>query len=265
MKKKTIALIALLAGAGTAFSIVIYSNNFNGADGSALTTAGQWANAIKNQASKGSDLGHMAVSAYMNGSGQLVSGGQSGHGFRVDLTGLLTEPDLKITWTMTAPTANWVGIGFAGSTNTAAPNQSKLNDNDSLSGPWIHVAATATVLHGGVIVTNVNDVSLTGTHLAGNILTYELVYHTDTQTVDLFMTNLTTGASSNLFTNYKFNHTDTNMVATTPVPNYLFVQLWAGSGALDNIIVEVIPEPASALIMLLGAFGLMFARRFVNK
>ena len=266
MKKTTGTLIALLTIAGTGFSDVLYENSFEGTPSTSIANNNLNRIAITNAAIIGGDLTHSAVSANLNGSGQLISTYGPGNGFRVELSSTpLTDSILKITWTVKSPaTTNWIGVGFAGE------NINKLNDANANSGPWVYagvnnVGKSVTVYNSGTAANAGGNVTnKVDSHTAGDLLTYELIFNQADQTIDLYMTG-TNGLRTLIFDDFDVIHTDPLGNPAAPEVRFLSVQIWGDGSYLDYIKVEAIPEAATALFFAIGSIGVFFARRYVRK
>ena len=212
--------------AGFADADIIYSNDFTGAVGN---NPGLVAAVNPNL-----NFNHTGVA--LDGAGHLVSAvtGGSPSVFRVQLSeSALTAPEIKLTATMRAMTSgSWIGAGFQ------SENVLKLNNAEANTGPWFFITSTAVTVLGGTGAGN--PARFNETHTAGDLLTFEMTYHTETQTLDLSLNGSVVAAGMPVIHEYPIG------TQSEPVVRYLQIQFQAtalnDTGYFDRLVVEVKPD-----------------------
>lgn len=232
--KKTGYISCMILFAATAFSEVIYSNDFS-------EVAGTEAKETVPDTIIDTFVDASTVTLVTDGAGNLystdVSGNNVNYRFRLDPTPLNQDPSLsgvKYTVKMRVPSsAEWVGLGYH------EVNKNGLLTSGANSGPWLQIGRTYITVRGGHSTDGTQE-QFVNTFESGSTNTIEFTYHFD-NTIDLAVNG---GAVTNGMPIEHIN--EGGSTATNPVIGWLQAQfrqqdtIVNGGAFIDDLVVETI-------------------------
>ncbi|QHI69937.1 hypothetical protein [Tichowtungia aerotolerans] len=228
---------------------VIYDDDFSGLAGTAL------ANSIPETSPDGYAM--KSLNMALDGAGHVASmNGTTSDGFCINLGGAPLSDDplveaVKLTARLKTPTANWVGIGFAGI------HINGLLHPDGNSGPWVKVNPTSVQIIGGNSTAG-GWSTYFDTHVAGEVIFVELTYYPHSRLADFAVNGVV--AATNIEIVHEYPAGTTNAPVLQCLSSTFFSQptVAAGGPYIDQLRVETfeILDPYAAWA---ATYGLDFS------